>query len=113
MDGIRLFVDDIREAPEGWHLARTVTAAIRVLATAPVRVVEVSLDHDITHDGGTCPESFEVVARYIALMPAEARPEKVFIHTANVAMAGKMKKIIQDAGIPVQANLDRSHDEKA
>lgn len=108
MEGLRLFVDDIREAPEGWHLARTVTAAIRVLATAPVRVVEVSLDHDITHNGATCPESYEPVARYIAAMPPEARPDRVFIHTANVAMAGKMKKIIQDAGIPVQANLSRS-----
>lgn len=108
MEGLKLFVDDLREPPEGWHLARTATEAIRVLATAPIRVIEVSLDHDITHSGGTCPESFEAVAHYIAAMPDERRPERVFIHTANVAMAGKLKGIIADAGIPVQANLART-----
>lgn len=102
---IKLFVDDIRDAPEGWHLVRTVTEAIRALATAPVTITEVSCDHDITHHGMTCPETFEPVIRYIALMPSDRRPLKVRIHTANAVGARKLKKIIQDAGIPVEVNL--------
>lgn len=37
---IRLFVDDIRREPEGWVRARTVTEAIRLLATQDVEEVE-------------------------------------------------------------------------
>ncbi|MEK7216089.1 MAG: cyclic-phosphate processing receiver domain-containing protein [Chloroflexota bacterium] len=107
MAEIKLFVDDLRDPPEGWHLARTVTEAIRVLATAPVRVAEVSVDHDITHDGRDCPETFEPVVRYIALMPPGTRPDKAVIHTANVVQAGKLKQILADAGIKAEANLAR------
>jgi len=44
---IRLYVDDLREPPEGWVLARTITEAIRLLAKQEIS--EVSLDYDIMH----------------------------------------------------------------
>ena len=44
---MKLWIDDIRKAPEGWHTARTVTEAIALLDEN--NVSEVSLDHDISH----------------------------------------------------------------
>ena len=92
---MKLFVDDIRACPEGWILARTITEAIRYLATWSIE--EISLDHDIQCDppNGSLPhaswETFEPVARYIALMPK--RP-KVSIHTANFPAGDKMADIL-------------------
>ena len=72
---IKLWVDDIRPAPEGWHWAETVTEAIRILDTA--EVTELSLDHDISYKVSIghgdprpfcSPETFEPVARFIAMM---------------------------------------------
>lgn len=82
---MKLFVDDIRACPPGWTLARTVTQAIRILATYAVEVV--SLDHDIAcrlvngHEH-TSEETFEAVARFIALMPIKPT---TLIHTGNIA----------------------------
>lgn len=101
---IKLFVDDIRSCPDGWHAARTVTEAIRILATQDVK--EISLDHDITHailpgdpaenEKNTyqpvcCPETFEPVAWYLKAIEF-AGP--ITLHTANPAGAEKMKSIL-------------------
>ena len=88
-------MDDLRACPEGWTPARTVTEAIRLLATMPVD--EVSLDHDIIADCTHRPsrpmsmETFEPVARYIALM--NPRPT-VRIHTANPPAGERMAEIL-------------------
>ena len=114
MDALRLFVDDIRPAPAGWHLARSVTEAVRILATAPARIVTVSVDHDIAHvemaDDGTehryaCAETFEPVVRYIAIMPPGQRPDEVIIHTANVARAEALEALLKGTGIKVTRSL--------
>lgn len=98
--GIKLFVDDLRIAPDAsWVVVRTVTEAIRFLATQDVELV--ALDHDICHTYPgdeaivkpfPCPETFEPVARYIALMP---KPPRVTIHTSNPAGQKKMEKILE------------------
>lgn len=106
--GILLYVDDIRSCPPGWELARTITEAIRVLATVPVDVV--SLDHDISYkveakldsESETTtlhvdsPETFEPVARYLALIPADRRP-RVEYHTSNPSGEERMRAILSDA----------------
>ena len=106
---MKLFVDDIRKCPEGWHLARTVTEAIRVLST--IEAEEVSLDHDIACylvDGHqhTSGETFEPVARYLATMKKEWEREnpdvdsglgwdmKVTFHTSNYEAGRKMADIL-------------------
>lgn len=98
--GLKLFVDDYRPCPEGWHLARTVTEAIRVLATQPVELV--SLDHDIAFQGrhGIELETFEGVAWYIAAMCVDDRPACVMIHTGNPTAADRMFRILDEAMIP-------------
>lgn len=96
---LKLFVDDLRECPVGWQVARTVTDAIRILAQWDVE--EVSLDHDIMdHFDKASKETFEPVARFIALLHdyrkshgLEAVP-KVRIHTSNPAGGLRMARIL-------------------
>lgn len=67
---MKLYVDDIRPAPEGWQQARTVTDAIKFLSNFGNQVTEISLDHDISYAvevAGTqrpfpSPENFQAVA---------------------------------------------------
>lgn len=42
---MRLYVDDLRSAPDGWVLARTVDEAVSVLRSG--QVTEMSLDYDL------------------------------------------------------------------
>lgn len=42
---MRVFLDDVRECPEGWTLARSYEQAIQFLLTG--EVTEISLDHDM------------------------------------------------------------------
>lgn len=99
---MKLFVDDLRVPPKDWVLARTITEAIRLIDTESVE--EVSLDHDIcyvnTDTGRTADETFEPVARYIAvfnqLLESQGIPEiKVQIHTANPVGAQRMRNILE------------------
>jgi hypothetical protein len=55
---MRLWVDDLRVAPEGWVWVKTIGAAIRILRTG--KVIELALDHDL---GG--PREGRRVAQYI------------------------------------------------
>lgn len=97
---MKLFVDDLRDCPEGWELSRTATQAIRLLAQFPIE--EVSLDHDICHTMPgdkrilspiLCEETFEAVAWFIAAMPQEIRPCVKF-HTANLDGEKKMRAVL-------------------
>lgn len=52
---IRLWLDDLRPAPDGWVHAHSVAEAIVVMSRHDTVVVEASLDHDLgdfAHDGG-------------------------------------------------------------
>lgn len=99
---MKLYVDDLRQPPEGWEVARTITDAIRILATGMVD--EISLDHDIMipEYGGKssmahavvarlAEETFMPVAHYLAIM--KNRPQVKF-HSGNIAMAQRMAELI-------------------
>jgi hypothetical protein len=99
--GIKLWVDDIRVAPTGWVLARTITEAIRMLAL--LRVTEISLDHDIAYfdergswTGKNSAENFTPVAWFIRILPANDRPHTVYLHTSNQAGADTMRSILEN-----------------
>lgn len=71
---MKLFVDDIRNAPDDkWHVARTVTEAIRCIHYYRDELEEISLDHDISHQVGMgklsrpypCEETYAAVVYYI------------------------------------------------
>lgn len=95
---MRLFVDDYRKVPDdSWHLAKTITEAIRILS-GPIYSDVVSLDHDIIYREGKhsfSEETFATVARYIALMPVDRLPKIVYIHTANPKGAKDIEEILK------------------
>ena len=103
---MKLFVDDVRPAPNGFVLARTITKAVRILATAPEPIELVSLDHDIfyvTPELAITPdETFETVARYIAVLnyveSLKTDPYFIFVtcHSGNPCAAGKYESILGD-----------------
>jgi hypothetical protein len=97
---IKLFVDDMRSAPEGWHLSKTITEAISALANLEVEAI--SLDHDIIFEPAGSAifsnENFTAVAYYVTAMAS--KPKRVYIHTANPAGAIRLKGIFDDANIP-------------
>jgi hypothetical protein len=81
---MKLFIDDIRNAPDdSWIVVRTVTGAIRTLATMEVDFI--SLDHDISHqvsvDGNSrpfaCLENFSAVCYFIGEKYKSLTPQKL------------------------------------
>lgn len=107
---MKIYVDDIRPAPEGWQQARTVTDAIRFLANFGHDVKEISLDHDISYCVEVAgvgrpfpsPESFMAVAYYIAALWNDEEPVKITIHSANPVGAENMRQLFADYGIEVE-----------
>lgn len=120
---MKLWVDDIRNPPDdSWHIARSVGAAVRALDMFYRDITDINLDHDISHQvlmggkphGGrpfACEETFETVARHIALLKdvntalvnahgvAEPWNPKIRIHTSNFNGAHNMKAILEQSGL--------------
>jgi hypothetical protein len=109
---MKLFVDDIRDAPEGWTLARTITEAITLLRMYSLEITHVSLDHDISIPVKVgdlvrpypSPETFRVVAYYmeqLILDEAGLMKDSVIIttHSANPEGRKAIVGIFSDIGI--------------
>lgn len=88
---MRLYVDDMRQAPEGWVSVKTAQEAIEILKTGAVE--ELSLDHDLgAEENGT---------GYNVLLWIEAAvgergfvPPILHIHTANPPAHDKMTQAL-------------------
>jgi hypothetical protein len=99
---MRIYIDDIRPAPEGWTQARTVTDAIRVIDMFSDKITDISFDHDISYSvevAGTqrpfpSPENFTAVARFVEKIVR--RDVKITIHTANPVGAKELEDILAD-----------------
>lgn len=113
---MKLFIDDIRTPPDDtWHICRDVSSAIRALDMFYNEVVEINLDHDISHqvvvNGMSrpypCSETFEAVARYIAKIKFADNlwGPKIHIHTSNYVGAKNMRDILEKAGLEVDAKV--------
>lgn len=79
---VNLYLDDLRDTPSGFAVARTVEQAIAIIKTNQVHLL--SLDHDLGSDdkGTILPTGYDLV-KYICeerLRPAN----KIYIHTDNV-----------------------------
>ncbi len=75
---MKIFLDDIREAPEGWTRVHTYEEAIEGLKTG--KVEQISLDNDL----GTEKEGYDV-AKWIEQQTFETnfRPPKIRVHSSN------------------------------
>lgn len=96
--GYKLFIDDLRDCPPGWLLARTNREAIYLLATHDIEVV--SLDHDIVCPCDNCGsnhfvnETFEPIAWYLKQMLEKENKLRVIVHSANWDKAKAMCSIM-------------------
>lgn len=113
---MKLFVDDVRKAPEGWTLARTAEEAIRLIARQ--KVDEISLDHDAGSEDRIADATFQPVAYFIGekfytvkkvdMHSQESHPmmitrpflyPKITIHSLNQVGAKILHDILGDYGI--------------
>lgn len=107
MSKMKLFVDDIRPAPEGWMQARTVTEAIRTIARFGREMSHISLDHDISlpvsvngeYRPFPSPETFQAVAYYMVAyyrdLDVSIKPQ-VTIHTANPVGGRELALLLEE-----------------
>lgn len=88
---MRLWLDDLRPAPEGWIWIETVEGAIELIFSG--EVVEASLDHDL---GDGQQEGYRLVL-YMAennLWPKEA----ISVHSSNPPGSERMCGMIERYG---------------
>jgi hypothetical protein len=115
---MKLYIDDIRTSPDdSWNICRTTLSAISALDMFWEQITHIALDHDISHQivmgemsrPFACPETFEVVARYIATLK-KLHPEWqpiIRIHTSNPVGAERMKGILKAVDIVPTIQLAR------
>ena len=89
---MKVFLDDIREAPEGWELVKWPSEAINLLKTG--EVTEISLDHDLGDDErGT---GYDVILWIEASVVYDKfKPPIITIHSANTSAKEKMESGIR------------------
>lgn len=86
---MKIWLDDIRVAPNGWVWVKTAYEAIDLLNNEEVE--EISLDNDL---GPNQPEGY-LVLEYIEFRLANflvLPPKKIHIHTANPVAARRMQQ---------------------
>ncbi|MET3209756.1 UNVERIFIED_CONTAM: hypothetical protein ABIC26_002703 [Paenibacillus sp. PvR008] len=79
-DKIDLYVDDLRDCPDGFVVARTYYEAIHILETGSVRIL--TLDHDLGEDvdGKELPNGYDLVKYFCE---NGFRADKIYLHTDN------------------------------
>jgi hypothetical protein len=88
---VKVYLDDERAAPEGWHQVRWPEEAIALLNAGGVD--ELSLDHDLGDDQhGT---GYDVLLWIEEAVVARAfEPPRIRVHSANVSARQKMEAAI-------------------
>lgn len=75
---MKIYLDDVRQAPPGWIRVHTYEEAVEALKTG--KVEQISLDNDL----GTELEGYDV-AKWIEQQTFDTnfRPPKIWVHSAN------------------------------
>jgi hypothetical protein len=90
---MKVYLDDVRPAPDGWVLVRTAHEAIAALEAGGV--THISLDHDLGDDGvnGTGYTVACWIEETVALRGFV--PPEITIHSANVVGRARMARAIE------------------
>ncbi|MFZ4287987.1 cyclic-phosphate processing receiver domain-containing protein [Variovorax sp. HJSM1_2] len=89
---MRVFLDDERPTPEGWHRVYWPEEAIQLLETGAVE--EISLDHDLGDD--THGTGYDVILWIEeAVVVRGFKPPHICVHSANSSAADKMRAGVQ------------------
>ena len=97
IEQMRVWLDDIREPPEGWTWVKTAPECIELLKTG--QVTHISLDHDLGTDHCVSPNNGYDVAKWIE----EAAYNKSIpmiscrLHTQNAVGRKSMASALQNA----------------
>ncbi|WP_127530943.1 cyclic-phosphate processing receiver domain-containing protein [Paenibacillus kobensis] len=77
---INLYLDDLRDCPEGFIVARTFAEAVKVFRENPINLL--SLDHDLGEDenGNELPNGYDFVKFFCE---NGLRANKIYLHTDN------------------------------
>lgn len=91
---MRVFLDDLREAPAGWIRCRTPAEVIALLETGDVE--ELSLDHDLGLIDGEREATGYDVLTWIERQVATAgfKPPRMHVHSANPIAHKRMLEAI-------------------
>ena len=85
---MKIYLDDIREAPDGWKRAYWPDEVTFALGTQ--NVTHISLDHDLGDD--TRGTGYDVILWIEeAIVLREFNPPEILIHTANPAARTRME----------------------
>ena len=107
---MKLWLDDVRPAPQGWTLARTAAEAIDLLKVAlniGDEIEEISLDHDLgadPADGIYARGASEHCGCEVVEFLVNRRPfvrQDIRIHSWNGTEAWKMARTLNEAGYGV------------
>jgi hypothetical protein len=90
---MKLYVDDAREAPQGWTVARTYEEAMQRIASG--KVTELSLDHDLGAEGTETGYDILKMIERAMLQVGFTPPPVIKIHTANPAGHKNMKLALE------------------
>ncbi|MDF1660180.1 MAG: hypothetical protein P1V97_00310 [Planctomycetota bacterium] len=88
---MKVYLDDVRDTPEGWVRVYWPDEAIELLKTG--EVTEISLDHDLGDDNrGTGYDVLLWLEREVVV--AGRTPPKMKVHSANTAAGLRMEQAI-------------------
>ena len=89
---MKVFLDDMRPAPQGWTLVRWPEDVIRLLKTN--EVTDLSLDHDLGDDThGTGYDVILWIEKAVSI--DNFKPPKITVHSANISARMKMESGIE------------------
>lgn len=103
MTDVRIWVDDVREPPDGWLWTKTLDAAIAALRSPDV--TDLSLDHDLGEDEDGVPIEATKIADWMRM--TQTWPERVFIHSQNPVGAKNLMFALEADG-PYKRRTPRS-----
>ena len=96
---MKLFLDDLRDAPEGWCRCYCIDELIHAFEDKNCHIEAISLDHDL---GDSCPSymgTFRADTGYdfclwLIQQPAEKWPKIIRLHTANSVGKDNMRQLL-------------------
>ena len=95
---MKIWVDDVREAPEGYVHIRTANCAKKYIRMHPNDIEEVSLDHDagmFAGEGGDYIEILKELERLTHVHKMDFSNISFRLHSANSVGVQNMRAIIQ------------------
>jgi hypothetical protein len=94
---MKLWIDDVRPAPEGYVWCHTVYSTKTVIEVCEDKGYPIELI-DIDHDAGSCEQFGGDYIKVLDWLEETGRDYPIRIHTGNAVGAANMRRIIQRNG---------------